>query len=201
MDNSSPQGPVRKVLLPEYDSPMGELLAQCISEISRIENPILQNIAREKVDHISESSSVGYGRSTGPQLISTTAETSWDDLTNTDIHAWSTFVHQTGSQLGEAMTRNLFEFIEKVTEETGNVFDGRGDALSLDLFLDMLEKLEFPVDEAGNPTGLQLVVNPDMAERLKNLPPPTPEQEERHKAILKKKLEIQNANKRIRKLD
>lgn len=57
--------------------------------------------------------------------------------------------YDAGRELAEQMARHLFAELDKVTEETGNVIDLKGESLRFEHFLSMLEKISIEFDERG----------------------------------------------------
>ncbi|GAG55340.1 unnamed protein product, partial [marine sediment metagenome] len=75
----------------------------------------------------------------------------------------------------------------------------KGQPLTVDLILDIMEKVEFGFDDEGNPQYPTLVLPPAAIERLKELKF-TPEQEQRRKQIIEEERARFNASKRTRRL-
>lgn len=56
-----------------------------------------------------------------------------------------------GREMGSQIVRGLFEKLDEVTEETGNKVDVGGGPITHDLFLDLIEKLQFDFTPEGVP--------------------------------------------------
>ena len=56
-----------------------------------------------------------------------------------------------GREMGREIMRGLFEMLDKVTRETGNVVNAGGRGLTPDLFLDLFEKVQFDFRPDGTP--------------------------------------------------
>lgn len=187
-------------LFSEFDQPMSALFAKAIHRFAEIEAPVIGLIPRGTVDHIPLPSDIGRGRWIEPTKISAEGSTYFDDILNLNVEAWSILANDIGVQYGRGMMRHLVETMNKVTQETGNVVSGKGQPLSHDVFLDMLEKMEFEVDDDGQPKHLVLLVHPDTRKSIASLPPMTPEQESRYHSIINAKREAQDAKRRTRKM-
>jgi hypothetical protein len=69
-----------------------------------------------------------------------------------------------GIGMGTEMMRRLYEMLEETTKKTGNVVNG---PLTCDLFLDLLEKIQFDFDDDGNPIWPSLQLNSDAHAKFK----------------------------------
>jgi hypothetical protein len=108
-----------------------------------------------------------------------------------------------GIDMGKAMMSRLFEELEKVTEETGNVVGVKRGALTWEEFLDLIEKVEFDFTANGIPKLPSLVMGPEFQKELLEKMPKWFEDEQfrtRWQRILQKKWESfceRQANRRL----
>jgi len=65
-----------------------------------------------------------------------------------------------GTGMGNEMMKGLFEKLDEVTKETGNVVNAGGKGLTPDLFLDCLEKIQVDIGPDGNPQWPTLHMGP-----------------------------------------
>lgn len=63
----------------------------------------------------------------------------------------------------------FLEVMQQATEKTGNVVDGRGKPFSLEMFLEVLEKIQIDFDADGNPRMPTLTISPPMEAKIKKL--------------------------------
>jgi hypothetical protein len=103
-------------------------------------------------------------------------------------------------RLAEGLVGFFVEGISKVTEGTGNVVDAGGQKLSFEVVYEMLEKVEFSVDENDELVMPSLLMHPDQAEKLHEHGPLTPEQERRMAELKQRKREEALARRRRRRL-
>ncbi len=94
----------------------------------------------------------------------------------------------------------LFEYMGRLSEAAGTSIDAKGRPPSHELFLEVIEKMDIEFDDEGKPLMPTFVVNPEMAEALRKLPPPTPEQEMKHQHLMQRKRQEYNDRRRYRKL-
>jgi len=94
----------------------------------------------------------------------------------------------------------FFELVGRLSDAAGNSIDAKGRPVSHELLLEMLEKMDIEFEDDGKPNMPTLVVNPEMADALRKLPPPTAEQEKKHRDLMERKRQEYNDRKRHRKL-
>ncbi len=133
------------------------------------------------------------------QEISSTIEMKYDDILNYNIEKFSEGIYNLINNQLDAIHRMMYQEISNATTNTGNVVDARGKGFSVDLLLDMLDKIELTFDEDGSPILPQIHMHPDAWEKTKDLQF-SPEQTKRQAEIIKKKKEEWYAKKRYRKL-
>lgn len=68
--------------------------------------------------------------------------------------------------INEKRMEMVLRDIHEATEVTGNVLDTKGEQLSHDHLLQMLEKITIPFDESGNPLMPSMVVNENLMKKL-----------------------------------
>jgi hypothetical protein len=76
-------------------------------------------------------------------------------------------IKEMAQSMAEQQTKMLFSSVSEAVEEVGNVVDAKGQRLSAELILQMLETVQIDFDERGNPRLPTLVLNPVQTERLK----------------------------------
>lgn len=88
----------------------------------------------------------------------------WDSITMEDVIAK---VDAAAEEMGSQMARHFFDEISKSVEEVGNVIDAKGGPFTVEMCLELLEKVELEFYEDGTPHELTLVCSPKMAPRMK----------------------------------
>lgn len=96
--------------------------------------------------------------------------------------------------------RPFFEHVGDAAESVGNAMDFRGAEFGWDEILDSYERPEWGVDASGFVRPPQMTAGSDVAEKLRNLPPRTPEQDERFRLMWIRKQEVHDARRRRRRL-
>jgi hypothetical protein len=106
-------------------------------------------------------------------------------------------------QMAGKVSKNLYSSLNATLKETGQTVDSGGKPLSIELFFQTLEKMHIEFDARGEPTGLQLVVHPDMASTMQRLNEEfhsDPALQRRHKELMNKKRLEWRAREAARKL-
>jgi hypothetical protein len=106
-------------------------------------------------------------------------------------------------EMSEQTSKAMFEMIRESTNETGNIVDAQGQPFSFDLILQMYEKMEIDFDEKGEPSGITMVVHPELGKRLPDLMKQwkaDPECTRRYDELMQKKREDWNDRESRRKL-
>jgi hypothetical protein len=131
--------------------------------------------------------------------VSGESSLSWDSIRNGKIDEYTHFLVDISESQRKSLARHFFENISQITDATGRTVNAKGQPLTVDLILDLLEKVEFGFDDDGNPQYPTLVLPPSAIERLKKLQF-TPEQDKRWKQIIEENRARFNASKRTRRL-
>jgi hypothetical protein len=93
----------------------------------------------------------------------------------------------------------IFDQLNKLSAAAGTTTDAKGQPLTRALILQALEKMEIEFDEEGK-LNLAMVVGPETFEQLRNLPPPTQEEEQAMNELFMRKRAEFDARQRRRKL-
>ena len=131
--------------------------------------------------------------------VSGDASLPWDSVRNGKIDDYVRFLVDLSESQRKSLARLFFKSISEITDVTGMTVNAKGQPLTGDMILDLLEKVEFGFDDDGNPQYPTLFLPPTLFERLKQLKP-TPQQEQRKKQIIEEKRARFNASKRTRRL-
>lgn len=127
------------------------------------------------------------------------AELSWESVRNCKIDDYTLFLISMSESQRKSLARQFFRSLSEITDATGRTVKAKGQPLTADMILDLMERVEFGFDDDGNPQYPTLILPPAAIERLKALKP-TPEQDQRWKQIIEEKRAKFNASKRTRRL-
>jgi len=190
------------LLLPEYDSAYALFLDESVHEVAKASSPLLSGLTveytggpvgsvvkdREGMDVDLGTKEVGFGFTLNVPAVRD------GDLSN--------FLLQVGNaseELGKALVGGMVEVLDKVTDATGNVVKGQGE-INFDVIYEALEKIEWSLDDDGSLIKPTMVMHPDMAEKLGDLPDLTEEQKEKLAALEARKREEAHARRRTRRI-
>ncbi|MGW1324264.1 hypothetical protein ACWD64_17220 [Streptomyces antibioticus] len=74
-----------------------------------------------------------------------------------------------GEEFGRRQAQFHFGRLNEIIEQAGNVIDGKGQKLTLDLLLKTIEQVHISFDEDENPRMPTMVMHPDMAPRIQEI--------------------------------
>jgi hypothetical protein len=112
-------------------------------------------------------------------------------------------IDKMADEMAQQLSRSLFESLNATLEAAGQTVDGRGKPLSIDVFLETLEKMQIDFDKDGEPSGLQLVTAPAAApamQRIREQLQTDPEVQGRHRELMDRKRREWRAREASRKL-
>lgn len=112
-------------------------------------------------------------------------------------------IEEMAEEMARKVSQTLYASLNATLEETGQTVSTGGKPLTLDVFFQTLEKMHLDFDENGEPTGLQMVIHPDMAPTLQRLEEQfrsDPDLQRRHREILDRKRMEWRAREASRKL-
>ena len=132
-------------------------------------------------------------------IISARIEISFVDIINFNISGFCEQMNEFALEYLKSLHLSLFGTIKEITDLTGNVTNAKGEPFSFDMVIDGLEKVEIDFDEEGNPRYPELILGPQLFEKIKDLKP-TKEQEARLDKIIEEKKKKYYAQKRYRRL-
>jgi len=171
--------------IPEYESASLRFIVEVMQGFLGVD-PLFSGIERDYTTHRGPIRNVPGDTPLDQSMFAVSSESSisWDSIRNGKIDDYIQF---------------LVKNISEITDATGQTVNAKGQPLTVDLILDLLEKVEFGFDDDGNPQYPTLFLPSAAIERLKKLEV-TPEQEKRRQQIIEEKRARFNASKRTRRL-
>lgn len=188
---------------PEYERAVTQLFAHLVNELMVAKDQVLGQMQRTtstELASLSAPANVAYG-SMRPLELGFECVQPFDAVESVDTDEWASMVDKAATDAVNQLMPQIFAHMSAICDEAGQTIDAGGKPLSIDLILDMLEKMRIDFDESGAPQMPTMVVHPSAAEKLAQLPPQTPAQLERHKKIMESKKREFDASRRVRKLD
>ncbi|MDD5007835.1 MAG: hypothetical protein PHC68_05445 [Syntrophorhabdaceae bacterium] len=133
------------------------------------------------------------------KIMSATAEVRLEDVKNYRIEEFAVVINKIATEFIIEVHKMMFESVGKITEFTGNVVNAAGKPFSVDMFLDMMEKIEITFNDAGEAIMPSIVAGPELVEKIKKTKF-SKEQRDRQKKIMEAKKKTFYAKKCYRRL-
>jgi hypothetical protein len=186
--------------IPEYESAAIRFIGEIIRGLIKAD-PFFSQIEWSTTIHQGPIRNVSGDTPLDQSMFKVSGESSlsWNSIRDGKIEDYTQFLSDISEAQRKSLASQMFKGISEITNATGRTVDAKGQPLTIDLFLDVLEKVEFGFDDNGNPQYPTLVLPPGAIEKLKKLKF-TPEQEQRQKQIIEEKRAEFNARKRTRRL-
>jgi hypothetical protein len=187
--------------LTEYDKAFAKFLYTTANALARAQHPLLAQMRTETTER--GASSVVDARDREQldlpsELIG--FEMRWDrgDVEAGNFEALLLVLDSASNDLGEKLVAQFVKTLSSVTESTGNVLHAEGKKFSFEMFVEMLEQIEWSLDDDDELSMPSLLMHPDQA---KNLPSgATPEQQATLEDLKRRKKEELLAKRRRRRL-
>ena len=166
-------------------------------EYIRSLDPIVGNIASTRKFH---SGGVIY-RSEQKKLaiplgkMSAEVSVKVKDVFEFNLEKTCTDIYEFAESFLRDMTQTMFSTLSQVTDFTGNVIDGKGNGITHEMLLEMLEKIYIDFDQDGNPLLPSIIIHPDMAKAFEKLKSDEDIYKGRVEEIITKKREAYYAEK------
>lgn len=186
--------------IPEYEPASLRLIVEVMQGFLGVD-PLFSGIERDYTTHRGPIRNVPGDTPLDQSMFAVSGESSisWDSIRNGKIDDYIQNLIDLSESQRKSLARHLFKNISEITDTTGQSVNAKGQPLTVDLILDLLEKVEFGFDDDGNPQYPTLFLPSAAIERLKKLEV-TPEQEKRRQQIIEEKRARFNASKRTRRL-
>ncbi len=135
-----------------------------------------------------------------PFVISAAFEFRLQDFRSCNIEELMVQIESLAEQYLSVVMPQLFDLIARTCEAAGTSVNDGGRPVNFELFYEGLQKIHIAFDREGKPELPVLVVNPEMAQIIRALPPLTPEQQKLVDDLIERKRNEFNARKRHREL-
>lgn len=189
--------------LREYDAAFSQFFSEAVRALARARSPLLSEIKFGTVPGPLGSrvrTREGMDVELAPTSIGLDVTGDLNGVREGDFAVLLAEMDVASEQLAKGLVESVVENLNQLTEGTGNVVDAGGRPFSFEMLYEMLEKMEFSVDENGELVMPSLVMHPDQAKRLQELPPLTPEQEHKMAELKERKKGEALARRRRRRI-
>ena len=160
--------------LPEYEFSFIEFLHETVYELARAGDPMLSQMAVEKQSSTVASriqSRQGMDVDLPERKVGFEITTSLTAVRSADYDTFVVEVDRAAEKLRESLASGFIQDIGTITQATGNSVDAGGE-LTFETLYDLMEKMEWTLDDDGELSVPSLVTSPSMAEKLRALETP-----------------------------
>jgi hypothetical protein len=186
--------------LPDYDLACAQVVSDVTKAIARAGDPVLSQI--KVVPMTGTVSTVVETR--GEVALDLPAEplgfelgVKAEDVRDGNFEALQVKLVEAADGYAKQLAKMLYGNLDKITTATGNTFDAGGRPPTFEMVYEMLDKIEWTLDENDELSTPSLVMSPGAAAKL---PKATPEQEKMIEELKARKLEELLAKRRRRRL-
>lgn len=187
----------------EYSNAAALWVSDAVNSLSRELHPLLATVRREHVADLPRPDEHAPGAAELASPLHRDIEVSHrftisvPDLVSGDVGSFLATVVDLADEFGRQMARGMLQHISDICDESGQTVSAAGRDL-FDVIIESLETIDISFDEHGN-HNLSLVTHPDTAREFASKTP-TPEQQERMRAVLERRREEWDASRRRRDL-
>lgn len=189
--------------LHEYDAAFGRFFSQTMRVLAQASSPLLGQMLFVEMPGTAGSrvrDRQGMDIVLDPGKTSTEVTFDLKAVRDGDYEQLYRAMFESAEAMAEQLVGYFVESMGKVTEGTGNVVDAGGRPFGFEVLYEGLEKLDFSVDQNDELVMPSLVINPADAEKLRDLPPLTDEQQRMLDDLKERKREQTLARRRRRRL-
>jgi hypothetical protein len=136
--------------LPEYDDAFVGFIQKTTHELAGAHHPLLAEMRFEDTESGASSvvdSREGEVLDLPSERVGFEMTSEHEDIRNSNFEPLLAQLDSAGAELGEQLMKIFFSSMNAVTESTGNVVDAEGKGFSFDLLFELLEKMEFSLDD------------------------------------------------------
>lgn len=112
-------------------------------------------------------------------------------------------IDEVAKEMAEQIARSVYEELNRITDETGNVISADGKPFSIEMLFEVLGKMDLDFDEAGNSSGTGFVPPPKLFPAIAKAisqAEADPETAKRYQALMDEKKEEWRVRENNRKL-
>jgi hypothetical protein len=186
--------------LPDYDLACAHVVSDVTKALARAGDPVLSQI--KVVPMTGTVSSVMETRA--EMALDLPAEpigfelgVRAEDVRDGNFEALQVKLVEAADVYAKQLAKMLYGNLDKITTATGNTFDAGGHPPTFEMVYEMLDKIEWTLDENDELSTPSLVMSPGAAAKF---PKATPEQEKMFEELQARKLEELLAKRRRRRL-
>lgn len=120
------------------------------------------------------------------KAIDTKIEIKVDDLDQHGHKEVLKVLDEAARDMARQQSKNFFERLNQICDETGQVYDNKGQPLTFDSILDLLDSMPIDFDEKGQPIMPSILAGPRVIEKLLKQEPSDEQIKKRNEIIERK---------------
>lgn len=149
---------------------------------------------RQKTEH--EGNSIimktydGNIHKTGYKTLGSELNLPIEEIIRGGPNAFKKYIDKLAEDMSDQQSKIVFQKLDEITSKSGNVIDAHDEPFTPERLLEALDKIEMEFDEDGQPTNIQIVIHPDLFNKIKDKIPvwkADPELRKKYDVILEKK--------------
>lgn len=187
-------------VLPDHDLACTQVISRLTKDIAQASDPVLSRIKTVPM----EGTVASVVETRNDIALDLPAEpvgfelgVTADEVRDGDFQALQMKLLEAADEYAEQLAKMLFGSIDKVTTATGNTIDAKGGPFTFEMFYEMLDMVEWRLDENDELSIPSIVMHPDMVPKL---PKQTAQQMRMVEELKARKLEELLARRRSRRL-
>jgi hypothetical protein len=196
-------------ILPDYPTVKKGLEKKFVEIIENEikKDPLISRIRFHQIhegDVLTTSTIDGYSDTTDYKLLTSKFGIQNDEIIEKGFEAIFSKIPEIAKDIIKQQSKLIIETVDKATQRTGNIVNGKGQSLSPELILEGLKNIAIDFDEFGNPIYPILWMPQDQFEKIKDKIPEwekNPEFKKKQKEIIEEKrqewIDRQNSRKLV----
>jgi predicted transcriptional regulator len=189
--------------LPEYHRSLTKFVSIAIHEVMIRKSPILskiRSIPSQQIPTFRTTGPSGQVVENAPLQVLTPFTVKLDDAKTGNFDSLFDAIDDASEHLLREAMSHFYSYLDRMCAAAGTSIDAKGQPVSHDLILRMLDSIEIDFDQNGEPEMPTLVMHPTMAEQIRRLPPPTEAQLRAFTDLIDRKRQEYGARQRSRRL-
>jgi hypothetical protein len=186
--------------LPDYDLACGQVISRVTKDIARGSDPVLSQIKvvpmKGTVSSVMETRD-DIALDLPAEPIGFQFGVKAEDVRDGNFGALQVKLVEAAEGYADQLSKMLYGSLDKITTATGNTIDAGGRPFTFEMLYEMLDKMEWKLDENDELSTPSIVMHPDTVPKLLQ---PTPDQVKMIEELKARKLEELLAKRRRRRL-
>jgi hypothetical protein len=189
--------------LPEYDLALASFVSEAIQELMRRKDQFLgaiKTVESPQIPTVQNTMPSGEIVENKPMRVAMPFAVDFRDAIAGNSDSLLVSIDTAAEEGLKVVMPQIFSYMGRLSEAAGTATNAGGQKISHRLLRETFEKAQIEFDENDQPKMQTLVMHPDTAKELKQLPPPTEEEVQAWNEMIERKRCEYNDHRRHRKL-